>query len=100
MEIDLETYKKLIAAVFKNFKMLESELMAYRLAFVAMKTVDPDSDLDQFLERARSSAALRQQMIQKYDAPVEKLLKQVHQAAVDQELLELLRSWNPTGHTN
>jgi hypothetical protein len=102
MEINQEKIKILVTVMFNNLKLLESELLAYKTVVKAVAlSTDTTHELDQAVEDARNSAALKQIMTGKYDAPLAQFLERLDQAVSIQEgLLQFLQSWKSEGPIN
>ena len=101
MEISKEKIKILVTMMFNNLKMLESELLAYKTVVKAIGvSTDTTHELDQAVEDAQNSAAMKQVMTGKYDAPLAQFLERLDQTVSTQEALEFLQSWKPEGPTN
>lgn len=101
MKIDPEKHKQLMISAFSIFKKLESQILAYRMVFHALKTFHPDlPDLDEALELSLNSESLQKVMNAKYDPAVEMLTKRFDEAALESDLEQWLRDWKPTGPKN
>jgi hypothetical protein len=83
-------YKK----VFSLLRRSESELLAYRLVYEAVAASGRFPELANSLESAKH--AVRCAMDVKYEAAIEKLST----AQTDQELLQLLETFDPTASPN
>jgi hypothetical protein len=90
MEIDIEKLKAFAAITINNFKALESQLLAYRMVFLSLKQLDPFEyeKLSRAFEIFLNSPNLQKQMQEKYDEPLEALLKKFSEALQDQDLLQ------------
>ena len=99
MEIDSEKYKKLIAHIMAQFKMLETELLAHKaVCFALGQTLI--SDMEESLEAARNSPAVHQVINKKYDKPLETLLQRIDEQDQGEALLQWFQGWKPEGPAN
>lgn len=96
--MDPEKTKRLATFLLSKLKELETELVAYRMVFLAATQVLEIPDLGRHLELAKQRAA--QGMDQKYDDMMERFQHIIDQDTLDQELEEFLKSWNPEGPAN
>jgi hypothetical protein len=99
MEIDSEKLKDVVRFMFDNLKKLETELIAHRLVFEAARLA-LQIPTAEHLESARHNPAVAQQMDEKYHKLVESVLIAIDAAKSGQDLVELLRTWKPSGPPN
>jgi hypothetical protein len=102
MELNTKKYRAFMQHLAKTFKGLESELLAYRTVFAALKMAhfEEASVLDQAFQQVLSCPGLRKWMDEKYDPVLEKLLERIDESTMDQELLKWLQEWKPEGPIN
>lgn len=96
--MESDKVKRLVMVLLENLKALETELVAHRILFLAMKNAYPIPDLDSAFQKATQKA--HEGMDQKYDHLAEKLRNIVDQVDLDEGLEELLKSWNSEGPVN
>jgi hypothetical protein len=99
MEIDAKKYKTLLIEIIAGFKKFDTELLAYKMVFEAV--VKPQyADAELSLETARNNTGLQKMMDEKYDGPLETLLKQADDQIRVDTLLEWFAKWKPKGPIN
>lgn len=99
MEIDERKYKKLIIEIIAAFKKLDTELLAHKMVFEAL--IKPHySDAEHSLESAINNPRIQKIMREKYDLPLERLLKQVDESVRKNSLLKWVEEWKPSGPVN
>jgi hypothetical protein len=102
MDIDVEKLKAFAEVTIRNFKALESQLIAYRMVFLSLKKLEPFEyeKLNRAFDIFINSQNLQAQMHEKYDEPLEALLKKFSEARPDQDPLQWFRDWKPEGPRN
>jgi chromosome segregation ATPase len=94
-EIDKEKVKQFFEILLKEFKTLETELVAHRKVIEALKR--QYSDLDDSLELARKNPDILRAMDKKYEGILKSWNSQLDQMkSVD----EFFREWKPKGPIN
>lgn len=95
MEIDRRKFRNSIIKVMTGFKQLETELLAHRLLVHALNF--QYSDVEETLEVARNSVQVQEMMRQKYDVPLEAVLKRFDESSPGQDLFGWIQEWKPSG---
>jgi hypothetical protein len=99
VEIDERKYKKLIIEIIAAFQKLDTELLAHKMVFEAL--IKPHySDAEHSLESAINNPRIQKIMREKYDLPLERLLKQVDESVRKNSLLKWVEQWKPSGPVN
>lgn len=90
---------KYTASIFKS---LETQLIAYRMVFLAVKILDKQQSeiLEQSFQQAVNSPELAKQMYEKYDVVLEQVLARVDEASAEEDLLKWIREWKPQNPPN
>src|SRR5216684_6487152 len=87
----LSVLANLLKVVIVRVKNLDTELAAYKTMFAAFKKALPHygPQLDEMLDAARQSPALREKLKQVYDIPLERFLALSAQSQTEEEMWKL-----------
>ena len=102
VEIDNEKLKDFVINMFKNYRDLETELMAYRMMIRLVTITGMASGIpwEETLEAGKKNPMLIKMMADKYDPIVADVLKAIDQAGPGQALSEWMKKWKPSGPVN
>jgi hypothetical protein len=102
MELDKEKFRLLLIATMKNYRELETEILALRASLMALvRTFQIEGDPEDLIRTARNSPPIQNLMAEKYDAPLASFLQKFDKAMeIDEKILEFLRSWKPSAQPN
>jgi len=102
MSTDAETTKKTLLLFTRALRKMEHEMLAYVAVTAILKQQLglSDIEIDQMLEVAKGSDVIEQQLREKYDVPVEKILAAIDEAELQKQLLILLERLGSKGLPN
>lgn len=89
---DVESLKRIFTSVVTMLKEIDSELIAYQMALVAMKESQPiaAADFERFILLAKVLPSYETKIRETYDLPLEQLL---HKISYVQTVTEACEEW-------
>jgi hypothetical protein len=96
---DKDKLHKIAMMLLGNLRGTDLDLLIYKTVCAALQQLDLVPNMEELVEEARKSENLRKIIMDKY-APFEKGLQQLGQRDQEKSVLELLKSWRPSGPTN
>lgn len=96
---DKDKLHKVATMLLSNLRGTDFDLLIYKSVFDALRQSIPVPNMAQLLRDARESKELRRMIVDKY-APIERGLQQLGRKDQETAVLELLKSWKPSGPAN
>ncbi len=89
---DIESLKQIFTSVVGQLKEIDSELLAYRMALIAMRETQPvaAATFEQFMVVAKVLPSYQTKIRDTYDVPLEQLL---HKISYVQTVTEAVEKW-------
>src|SRR5271163_3864894 len=101
MPPDAPTTKKTLVLFTKALRQIEREMLVYVAVTETLKQrFGLDAEIDQMIEAAKDLPAIEQQLHEKYDVPLEKLLLVIDSDDLQRQWLSLLERVGSKGQPN
>jgi hypothetical protein len=96
---DKDKLHKIAMMLLCNLRGTDLDLLIYKTVCSALQQLNLVPNMEELVQEARKAENLRKIIMDKY-APFEKGLQQLGRKDQEKSVLELLKSWKPSGPTN